>query len=180
MKLNKLKVFITLIITVLVLGVVGCGKNTQTKENSNEPAINISSLLECKGFNAGDNSTVGKVISNLPASEYSEGFELQTKSKPYEITINYKDFNEVTYDFAEDGTFTVMDISDVIRKNAMIILSLSKNAEIVNFKFDDGTTISYDKSDLINAYKSTCGDNLEKITKDSLSLENFIKNDLRF
>ena len=40
---------------------------------------------------------------------------------------------------------------------------------------DDGTIITYERNDLVNAYKDDFGNNLEEITKDKSSLENFIK-----
>ena len=63
----------------------------------------------------------------------------------------------------------------VMKNNALIILSLVKNVDIVNFDVDDGTVITYERTDLVNSYKDDFGNNLEEITKDKSSLENFIK-----
>ena len=59
----------------------------------------------------------------------------------------------------------------------MILLSLVKNADIINFNFENGTCITYKRDELVDAHKNECGVNLEKITKDKSSLENFIKSD---
>ena len=63
----------------------------------------------------------------------------------------------------------------VMENNALIILSLVKNADIVNFDVDDGTVITYTRNDLVNSHKDDFGNNLEEITKDKSSIENFIK-----
>lgn len=62
-----------------------------------------------------------------------------------------------------------------MENNALIILSLVKNADIVNFDVDDGTVITYTRNDLVNSHKDDFGNNLEEITKDKSSIENFIK-----
>ena len=72
-----------------------------------------------------------------------------------------------------------MTFSDIMIKNSMIILSLCKNAEIVNINTSDGTTITYKKSELADSYRDSYGDNLEKITQDKSSLEKFLKNDIK-
>ena len=40
---------------------------------------------------------------------------------------------------------------------------------------DDGTIITYERTALVNEYKDEFGNNLEEITKDKSSLEQFIK-----
>ncbi|MFR9070117.1 MAG: hypothetical protein ACLVIU_07140 [Paraclostridium sp.] len=60
----------------------------------------------------------------------------------------------------------------------MILLSLVKNVDIINFNFDNGTGITYKRDELIDAHKNEYGVNLEKITQDKSSLENFIKSDI--
>lgn len=178
MLFNKLKLLSIVVISILILGVVGCNNISKSKEEYNESIVNINSLLKYKDFYVGDNTAVGNIMSNLPANTYGSGFELQTTTQPYEISLKYNDFDEVNIKFEEDELDLSMTFSEVMIKNAMIILSLSKNAEIVNLSISDGTTITYNKSELVDAYKDSYGDNLEKITQDKLSLENFIKNDI--
>ena len=50
-----------------------------------------------------------------------------------------------------------MTFSDIMIKNSMIILSLCKNAEIVNINTSDGTTITYKKSELADSYRDSYG-----------------------
>ncbi|XTR38664.1 DUF4825 domain-containing protein [Paraclostridium tenue] len=177
MKIFKFKVILPLIMIVLSLGFVGCEKTKNAKEDSNESKISVDKLLEYKDSYVGNNSAIGNIISNLPANIYNKKFELQTKSKPYEINIDYKDFED-TYVKFEDNTSITIPFSEAIKKNAMILLSLVKNADIINFNFENGTDITYKRDELVDAYKNDYGVNLEKITNDKSSLENFIKNDI--
>lgn len=63
----------------------------KSKENiKNSSKVETYDLIKYKGSYVGDNSSVGSIIKNLPANEYSAGFSLQTSKEPYEITVNYK------------------------------------------------------------------------------------------
>ena len=53
----------------------------------------------------------------------------------------------------------------------MIILYLDTNAEIVNFNIGDQETITFDRTTLSDNY----GNDLESISEDVSSLQNFIK-----
>ena len=166
---SKYKLITTLMIILLSFGIVGCGQDEKVKDTSNKEGVNIVKLLEYKDSNIGDNTAITNIISNLPANTYNDGVELQTASKPYEVTINYKGLEDVD-----------LELSDTMKKNAMIIFSLVKNVDIVNFSIvENGTTITYEKDKLVNPYKAEYGENLENITKDKLSLEKFIKNDIK-
>ena len=138
---------------------VGCGKPT-----------NMTELLNYKGSFVGDNSAVGHIIELLPAHEYLDGFELQTSQEPYEVTINYKPFDEATVEL-EDGSTSKVALNEVLQGNSMIILSLVTNAEIVNFNIGDQETITFDRTTLSDNY----GNDLESISEDVSSLQNFIK-----
>ena len=138
---------------------VGCGKPT-----------NMTELLNYKGSYVGDNSAVGHIIERLPAHEYLDGFELQTSQEPYEVTINYKPFDEATVEL-EDGSTSKVALNEVLQGNSMIILSLVTNAEIVNFNIGDQETITFDRTTLSDNY----GNDLESISEDVSSLQNFIK-----
>jgi hypothetical protein len=177
MKFFKFKVILPLIIIILSLWFVGCEKTEDYKESSNESNVNVNKLLEYKNSYVGNNSAVGNIISNLPANTYVRGFELQTKSKPYEININYKDFENIYVKF-ENDTSTTISFPHAIKQNAMIIFSLVKNADIVNFNFDNGVTVTYKRDELLDTYKHDYGVNLEKITEDKSSLESFLKSDV--
>ena len=137
---------------------VGCGKPT-----------NMTELLNYKGSFVGDNSAVGHIIELLPAHEYLDGFELQTSQEPYEVTINYKSFDEATVEL-EDGSTSKVALNEVLQGNSMIILSLVTNAEIVNFNIGDQETITFDRTTLSENY----GNDSESISEDVSSLQNFI------
>ena len=137
---------------------VGCGKPT-----------NMTDLLNYKGSYVGDNSAVGHIIEILPAHEHLDGFELQTSKEPYEVTINYKPFDEATVEL-EDGSTSKVALNEVLQGNSMIILSLVTNAEIVNFNIGDQETITFDRTTLSENY----GNDLESISEDVSSLQNFI------
>ena len=117
---------------------------------------------------------MANIVKNLPGNIYNEGIELQTTSKPYEITINYKKFEDISIRF-EDDSLISSSFQYVIKNNALILLSLVKNVDIINFNIDDGSTITYKRTDLVNANKDDFGNNLEEIIKDKSSLESFIK-----
>ena len=144
---------------LLSLVLVGCGKPT-----------NMTDLLNYKGSYVGDNSAVGHIIELLPAHEYLDGFELQTSQEPYEVTINYKSFDEATVEL-EDGSTSKVALNEVLQGNSMIILSLVTNAEIVTFNIGDQETITFDRTTLSENY----GNDLESISEDVSSLQNFIK-----
>ena len=126
-----------IIFSMLVLvGLAGCGKSTNTSE--------LSELLTYKNSYVGDNSAVSHILFRLPAHEYLDGFELQTSQEPYEITINYKDFDKNTVKL-EDGLISNTSFNEILKGNAMIILSLIQNAEIINFNVDGHDMIVFDR-----------------------------------
>lgn len=99
MKIFKFKVILPLIMIVLSLGFVGCEKTENSKEDSNESKISVDKLLEYKNSYVGNNLAIGNIISNLPANIYNKKFSLQTNSKPYEINLDCKDFEDTYVKF---------------------------------------------------------------------------------
>lgn len=174
MRISNFKRLAILSVFMVSLGMVGCDKSTEQKAVSPESKVNLTTVLKYKDSYVGDNSAIVNIVNNLPANIYNVGIELQTTSKPYEITIRYKGFDDIDIRF-EDGSLISSSFPYVIKNNALIILSLVKNVDIVNFDVDDGTVITYERTDLVNSYKDDFGNNLEEITKDKSSLENFIK-----
>lgn len=169
MSFSRYKLTTTLIIILLSFGIVGCGQDKNMKDTSYKNEYNIVKLLEYKDSNIGDNTAITSIISNLPANTYNDGIELQTASKPYEVTVNYKGLEGID-----------LELSDTMKKNAMIIFSLIKNIDVVKFNIvENGTTITYEKDKLVNPYKVEYGENLENITKDKSSLKKFIENDIK-
>ena len=174
MRISNFKRLAILSVFMVSLGMVGCDKSTEQKAVSPESKVNLTTVLKYKDSYVGDNSAIVNIVNNLPANIYNVGIELQTTSKPYEITIRYKGFDDIDIRF-EDGSLISSSFPYVMKNNALIILSLVKNVDIVNFDVDDGTVITYERNDLVNTYKDDFGNNLEEITKDKSSLENFIK-----
>ena len=55
-----------------------------------------------------------------------------------------------------------------------LLFSLIKNVDIINLELDDGSTITYKKSELVDAYGDKYGKKLEKIIENKTSLESFL------
>ncbi|EPY6471697.1 DUF4825 domain-containing protein [Clostridium sporogenes] len=171
---NKLKILIPLII-ILSLNLVGCGINSEKKSKGNiknSSKVETYDLIKYKGTYVGDNSSVGNIITNLPANEYSAGFSLQTTKEPYEITINYninKNLGEENYNkFWKDNK-----VEKLLEKNAVVLLSLIPNAEIIKFNVDNigEESYKYDRKNLEQKYGS-----LKNLFKDNDSLNKFLNN----
>ncbi|WP_297636484.1 DUF4825 domain-containing protein [uncultured Clostridium sp.] len=174
MRVSNFKKLALLSIFIVSLGIVGCVKSTEQKVISTESKVNLTTVLKYKDSYVGDNSAIVNIVNNLPANIYLNGIELQTTSKPYEITIRYKGFEDIDLRF-EDDSLISSSFPDIMKNNALILLSLVKNADIVNFNVDEGIVITYERADLVNAHKDDFGNNLEEITQDKSALENFIK-----
>ncbi|NFL95563.1 DUF4825 domain-containing protein [Clostridium botulinum] len=171
---NKLKVLIPLII-ILSLNLVGCGMNSEkkSKENiKNSSKVETYDLIKYKGTYVGDNSSVGNIIKNLPANEYSAGFSLQTSKEPYEITINYKT-NENLGEENYNKFWSDKKANKLLEKNAVVLLSLIPNAEIIKFNVDNigEEYYKYDRKNLEQKYG-----NLKNLFKDNDSLNKFLNN----
>ncbi|MBQ1274796.1 MAG: DUF4825 domain-containing protein [Cellulosilyticum sp.] len=152
--MKKLIIVSSLILLVLV----ACGKSSSTTE-----------LLNYKDSYVGDNSAIGNIINLLPAHEYLDGFELQTTQEPYTITINYKDFNGMTIK-VDNGKTQKASLDQILQGNSMVIFSLIQNAEIIHFNIEGYDIVSFDRVTLSDNF----GSNLDSISKDESSLQNFI------
>ncbi len=141
---NKFKVLVPLVL-ILSLNLIGCGINSEkkSKENiKNTSKVETYDLIKYKGTYVGDNSSVGNIIKNLPANEYSAGFSLQTSKEPYEITVNYKT-NENLGEENYNKFWKDKKVEELLEKNAVILLSLIPNAEIIKFNVDNIGEESY-------------------------------------
>ncbi|NFI83646.1 DUF4825 domain-containing protein [Clostridium botulinum] len=169
---NKLKVLIPLII-ILSLNLVGCAMNSEkkSKENiKNSSKVETYDLIKYKGTYVGDNSSVGNIIKNLPANEYSAGFSLQTSKEPYEITVNYKT-NENLGEENYNKFWSDKKANKLLEKNAVVLLSLITNAEIIKFNVENigEESYKYDRKNLEQKYG-----NLKDLFKDNGSLKKFL------
>ncbi|EJP6472469.1 DUF4825 domain-containing protein [Clostridium botulinum] len=171
---NKIRVLIPLII-ILSLSLIGCGMNSykKSKDNiKNTSTVEAYDLIKYKGSYVGDNSSVGNIIKNLPASEYSAGFSLQTSKEPYEITVNYKT-NENLGEENYNKFWSDKKPAKLLEKNAVVLLSLITNAEIIKFNVDNigKESYEYNRKSLKQKYGS-----LEKLFNDNDSLNKFLNN----
>lgn len=155
----------------LTILLVSCSTNLNI---GNKPSYDLSKVLMYKNSYVGDNSAVSNILNNLPANEYLNGIELKTQSEPYGIIANYKISNKKIDLIFEDKITKKLSQEDVLLYNAVIILALVQNANYIEYKFDNGEGIKYERSDL-KQYQEKYGKNLESLVKDKNSLEKFLK-----
>lgn len=173
MKYTRLKLRVLLVIILIgVFSIIGCSQDNK-EQNEITLGEKVEKLLKYKGSNIGDNSAVGNISNYLLASDNIQGFELKTGEEPYEITLKYKGFEESQIIISTNETIT-LPFSDVMIKNSMVLFSLIKNVDIINLELDDGSTITYKKSELVDAYGDKYGKKLEKIIENKTSLESFL------
>ncbi|MFX0549451.1 DUF4825 domain-containing protein [Hathewaya histolytica] len=165
---------LTPLIIILSLSLTGCGSNsgkTSNKEIKTTSQVETYDLIKYKGSYVGDNSSVGNIIAKLPANEYNSGFSLQTNKKPYRITINYKanqNLGEENYNkFWNDKK-----VNELLEKNAVVLLSLIQNADVIEFNVDNisKTPYKYDRKSLEQKYSG----NLKELFKDNASIKKFL------
>jgi len=82
-------------------------------------------LFRFKGTYVGDNSSIGNILNQLQDAAHLEGFELESKVKPYGIVLNYsgsglKESNKKTAIY-----------------NATFLFTLVQNADWITFNFGD-------------------------------------------
>ncbi|NFV11654.1 DUF4825 domain-containing protein [Clostridium sporogenes] len=171
---NKIRVLIPLII-ILSLSLIGCRMNSDKKSKDNiknTSTVETYDLIKYKSSYVGDNSSVGNIIKNLPANEYSAGFSLQTSKEPYEIILNYK-ANENLGEENYNKFWSDKKPAKLLEKNAVVLLSLVTNAEIIKFNVDNigKESYEYNRKSLEQKYGS-----LEKLFNDNDSLNKFLNN----
>lgn len=170
MKSKKVKGLLLIIVAIILI--VGCVNVTGMEDKSHASKVNTEILLECKDSYVGDNSKVGNIIANLPANEYSKGFELQTEKKPYGINVKYNNFGNMEVKF-QDGTLISDSFGQVIKKNAMVLFSLVKNVDVITFTIDDDLEYTYKRDELGKA-----NNELQDIVKSDSNLMDFLKGDI--
>lgn len=171
---NKIKILVPLII-ILSLSLIGCRMNSQKKSKDNiknTSTVETYDLIKYKGSYVGDNSSVGNIIKSLPASEYNAGFRLQTSKEPYEIILNYK-ANEKLGEENYNKFWSDKKANKLLEKNAVVLLSLITNAEVIKFNVDNigEESYEYNRKSLEQKYGS-----LEKLFTDNDSLNKFLNN----
>lgn len=172
---NKFKLLVPVILTVS-LSLIGCGNNSDKISNHEDKTtsqIETYDLIKYKDSYVGDNSSVGNIIAKLPGNEYNAGFSLQTDKEPYGITINYK----AKENLGEDNYnkfWSDKKVNEFLEKNAVVLLALVQNAEVIEFNVENIGEISYkyDRKSLEQKY----GDNLKDLFKNNNSFKKFLNN----
>lgn len=103
------------LLLVLAISLVGC---TNPEPNA----------FKYKGSKVGDNAAVVGIAGSLPLHECYQSVELQTKKRPYGLTVRYEDPG---MERAEQERLAI--------RNAAAYFTLIPNAEIVRFAFPNRT-----------------------------------------
>lgn len=103
------------LLLVLAISLVGC---TNPEPNA----------FEYKDSKVGDNAAVVGIAGSLPLHECYQSVELQTKKRPYGLTVRYED---PEMERAEQERLAI--------RNAAAYFTLIPNAEIVRFAFPNRT-----------------------------------------
>ena len=103
------------LLLVLVISLAGC---TNPEPNA----------FAYKGSKVGDNAAVVSIAGSLPLHDCYRSVELQTKKRPYGLTVRYEDPG---MERAEQERLAI--------RNAAAYFTLISNAEIVRFAFPNGT-----------------------------------------
>ncbi|MBA3925091.1 DUF4825 domain-containing protein [Listeria rustica] len=148
-------------LSVMVLMIAGCANG---KENSSEPTSeDVQVLFEKRDSKIGDNSAVSAIVQHLYLRDYIQEIQLQTKKKPYGVTVTYE---------IPDSDETP-NSPDIHEKNAAVLFSLIPNLDSVTFMFNaDNSSLggTYYRSKMGNVVK----ENLEDISKSEESLSQFL------
>ncbi|UPM52883.1 DUF4825 domain-containing protein [Gottfriedia acidiceleris] len=103
-----------LILILLLISLTCCSfSNTHTNKD----------IFHYKNSYVGNNSAVGSIIKRLPNHNEFTKMSLQTKKKPYSITIEYKNLPANT--------------KNIIINNATYLFALIQNVESIVFDFAD-------------------------------------------
>jgi hypothetical protein len=119
--------FMSLFALIIVLN--GCSLHAESKTN----------VFQYKDSYIGDNSAVESIMKQLPYGEDVNQISLQTKEKPYGITVEY-----------ENVTTSTEEKQSLIT-NATYMFALIKNADWVTFNLQH-ETLTVTKETLENVY----------------------------
>ncbi|WP_042273222.1 DUF4825 domain-containing protein [[Clostridium] dakarense] len=165
-------IIISIMIISSAIGLVGC----ESKENLNikvnkdikrESSIDLKELSKYKGTKIGDSTKISNILEYLPGNTSKDGFSLQTKKQPYEITVNYKLGNE----------YKENNITNLLYTNSVILLSLVDNLDIVNIRLGEehGIIYTYNRGQIEEVIKTDLRKLPQdlKLWKDVLSKESY-------
>ncbi|PFH81733.1 DUF4825 domain-containing protein [Bacillus sp. AFS088145] len=101
------------ILLILLISLTSCSFNKNTNKD----------IFHYKNSYVGNNSALGSIIKQLPNHNEFTKMSLQTKKKPYGITIDYKNLPANT--------------KNIVINNATYLFALIKNVEWIVFDFAD-------------------------------------------
>ena len=102
---------------MLILG--GCGT-----------AATQTDLFEQQGTYLGDNSSVRDIVQQLPYGNHLKKMELETKDKPYQLTLRYAGYEEGQVEQKSNRTAIY---------NATVLFTLIPNVDQVNMTIEDAS-----------------------------------------
>lgn len=154
------------IVCIIALSMVllTSGLSEDTTHETDIEKYNAEKLLQFKSAYVGDNSKVVNLVSSLPYGQLHSKVSLQTKARPYGVTIEY--------DFSGSG----VDISEVLvrlKENAIIMLALIDNADFVTYKLKmDGKNYNYQYPRA--ALQQSFSKDLREYAKDNKTFQTFL------
>jgi beta-lactamase regulating signal transducer with metallopeptidase domain len=164
--------------TIFVIGVISTtivsyvvltnGVSSPTQELQSGP-YSAKTLLKYKTSYVGNNSKVVNIINNLAYGDFPKEVSLQTKNKPYGISV--------TYDFSLANMNTEY-IKPILYNNAVILFALVDNVDTIslNVKGITGTfAYNYKRDDIQDSFDEKLGD----YSKSEKEFEDFLS-DLSF
>lgn len=107
---NVLIAVVALLVVLIGIKVIGAS-----------PSHASTKIFQYKGSYIGDNSADMNVVMQLPQGKLFKSFSLETKKKPYGMTLNYSDVQS--------------PIKPLVVHNATYMFTLIKNASWVKFVF---------------------------------------------
>jgi hypothetical protein len=146
---------------VAMLLIAGCSLGEkEAAKSSTEP------LYSYKDSYVGDNSAVGGIVDKLPGSVYQQGLSLQTKNRPYGITVKYAPSEGA--DAGDQDEFMeywkAPQDRTLITGNATVLMALVQNADYVTFEMGDplNQSVTVTRNELETRY----GHDLRDFAKD--------------
>lgn len=130
MNYRKPMIWVTIASAVIVV----CAVGSLMLNPGEKSQITTEELQETPVVYVGNNSDVGKILSELsfPDDLNYNGFELDTAQPPYGITVNFLTDTEIK-NFYIDASNQLS-----LEQNAAIMFSRISNVDIIHFNFDDG------------------------------------------
>ncbi|MDP4181254.1 MAG: M56 family metallopeptidase [Bacillota bacterium] len=121
------------IVLAVLVAVIGIWLISNPKSDKRESDLQIQSYLKYRTEYVGDNSKVGGLINlmTFPLVLSYERIRLGTDEKPYKLTV---DFNASTIELDHE----MVSEFNLFEKNSIILFSLIKNVDEINYVIDDG------------------------------------------